>query len=625
MEIRWQRPSTADLGDLSVTARAIAEPAQQAIRWTFEVAGEQAPWSVSRVLFPQLGLAAPGKEPVLLFPRGPGELQRDVWHETFSYSGLYPSGWTSMQFMAAYDQASRRGLYWALHDPLGSTKDLSAASDPQATTVVLAADHPVANMRRAGNRFELSGTAVWQAFSGDWFDAAQIYRRWVRAEARWFPSLSSAGRDDTPLWMRELCVWAQTGGDAQQCVEPVIQFAQFLGVPAGFHWYSWHLNPFDNDYPHYFPTTAGFTEGVARLQESQVYVMPYINGRLWDTRDRGLEDFEFTRRALPAATKNEQGEPFTEVYGSKESDGSSVTLAVMCPATTLWQDQVRSIVSRLFGEHRVAGVYIDQIAAASPVLCMDPQHGHPLGGGSWWNEGYWQMLDQIRQEKPAQCMLTTECNAEPFVRWFDGYLTWHWQYDGQVPAFPAIYGGSIQMFGRAYRGGPTKDLALRMKAGQQLVFGEQIGWLDPHVVEEAENAAFLRQVVQLRWQLRRYFYAGEMLRPPQFDRPMPTVRADWQWQDNWWVTTDAVLTGAWYLPHEQRAVAMFVNVSDEPLEAVWSFDCATLTFASPRVSVTEMTDKGAGDATPEPCQFRKALKFPPRSAVAFEITPLADP
>ena len=394
LEIRWQRPSTADLGDLSVTARAIAEPAQQAIRWTFEVAGQQAPWSVSRVLFPQLGLAAPGKEPVLLFPRGPGELQRDVWHETFSYSGLYPSGWTSMQFMAAYDQASRRGLYWALHDPLGSTKDLSAASDPQATTVVLAADHPVANMRQAGNRFELSGTAVWQAFSGDWFDAAQIYRRWVRAEARWFPSLSSAGRDDTPLWMRELCVWAQTGGDARQCVEPVIQFAQFLGVPAGFHWYSWHLNPFDNDYPHYFPTTAGFTEGVARLQESQVYVMPYINGRLWDTRDRGLEDFEFTRRALPAATKNEQGEPFTEVYGSKESDGSSVTLAVMCPATTLWQDQVRSIVSRLFGEHRVAGVYIDQIAAASPVLCMDPQHGHPLGGGSWWNEGYWRMLDQ---------------------------------------------------------------------------------------------------------------------------------------------------------------------------------------------------------------------------------------
>ena len=55
--------------------------------------------------------------------------------------------------------------------------------------------------------------------------------------------------------------------------------------------------------------------------------MPYINGRLWDTRDRGTEDFEFTKVALPAATKNEKGEPYTETYGSKESDGSPVRWA----------------------------------------------------------------------------------------------------------------------------------------------------------------------------------------------------------------------------------------------------------------------------------------------------------
>ena len=36
--------------------------------------------------------------------------------------------------------------------------------------------------------------------------------------------------------------------------------------------------------------------------------MPYINGRLWDTRDRGIEDFEFSRIARPAATEDENGE-----------------------------------------------------------------------------------------------------------------------------------------------------------------------------------------------------------------------------------------------------------------------------------------------------------------------------
>ena len=160
---------------------------------------------------------------------------------------------------------------------------------------------------------------------------------------------------------------------------------------------------------------------------------------------------------------------------------------------------MRTTVLQLFGECGVKGVYMDQIAAASPELCFDRTHGHPLGGGHWWTEGYWALLESIRRAKPADCILTTECNAEPYTQVFDGYLTWHWQFDGQVPVFPAVYGGAIQMFGRAYRGGPTKDLALRMKAAQQLVYGEQIGWLDPGVVREKGNAEFLRQVVRLRY------------------------------------------------------------------------------------------------------------------------------
>ena len=42
---------------------------------------------------------------------------------------------------------------------------------------------------------------------------------------------------------------------------------------------------------------------MAELQAAGVYVMPYINGRLWDTRDRGAADYRFTKVAMPAATK----------------------------------------------------------------------------------------------------------------------------------------------------------------------------------------------------------------------------------------------------------------------------------------------------------------------------------
>ncbi|MGA2259697.1 MAG: DUF6259 domain-containing protein, partial [Thermoguttaceae bacterium] len=436
-EIRWQHPANRRLGELCVVAKVVPDPAGL-FRWTLRAEGVPAAWSVWQVRFPQVAVADLGPQAKVLLPRGAGELQQEPWQRSFQYRGTYPSGWTSMQLLAAYDHDGKAGLYLAMHDPAGSTKDIFVESRPTERTVTLAFEHPAANMGVGGNGFELSGEAVWQLLHGDWFDAAVIYRNWVRHSARWYPRLGSEGRADTPLWMRELSAWAQTGGAPDECAAQVKEFQKYLGVPVGFHWYSWHQIPFDNDYPHYFPAKPGFAEAVRDLQASGVYVMPYINGRLWDTHDRGREDFEFTRRALPAATKDEHGKPYIEMYGSKESDGSPVRLAVMCPTTELWRSTMRDTVLRLFGECGVKGVYMDQIAAASPVLCFDHTHGHPLGGGHWWTEGYWALLDSVRRAKPADCMLTTECNAEPYTQVFDGYLTWHWQYDGQVPVFPAV-------------------------------------------------------------------------------------------------------------------------------------------------------------------------------------------
>ncbi len=619
--LRWQLPTNTALGDLTVVAQVISDPKQHALRWQLSVTNPKRPWSLWRVRFPQVEVVAPGDEPALLFPRGPGEVQNDVWRRTFAYKGVYPNGWTSMQFMAVYDRRSRCGLYWALHDPLASTKELSAKSQQPSATVVLSAEHSVPGMGELDNSFQLSGEAVWRLYSGDWYDAAQIYRGWVRQHARWYPKLGNEGREDTPLWMRELCAWAQTGGTAKQSVEQVQQFAKFLGVPVGYHWYRWHKIPFDNDYPHYFPATDGFREGVRALHNANVYVMPYINGRLWDTRDRGLEDFEFSRRALSATTKDDEGQPYTETYGSKESDGSSVRLAAMCPSTTLWRNEIHEIVNKLLEDCDVDGVYIDQIAASAPKTCMDPLHGHPLGGGHWWTAGYWKLLEQLRSTMAPDQMLTSECNAEPYLRWFDGYLTWHWQYDGQVPAFPAVYGGAIQMFGRAYRGGETRDLALRMKSAQQLVFGEQIGWINPAVIKQPENATFFRNVVRLRYQLRRYFYAGRMLRPPTLAGKIPRVRADWQWNKVWWVETDALLSGIWQLPQNDKLVAIFANVSDQPIDVTWSLDANGIGMDATQVTLTRITSEGPGETETASAAFKKPLSIPTRAVWAFEIKP----
>ncbi|MGO8931287.1 MAG: DUF6259 domain-containing protein [Limisphaerales bacterium] len=620
-EVRWSEPTDKALAGLSVTATVSPEPRDSAVHWKLRIDNTSTNWSVWQVVFPQVALASLGTNAAVLFPRGPGEVQRGIWDRPFSYQGNYPGGWCSMQFMAAYrEDAKPTGLYVAMHDPWGSTKDLTVKSNPAARTVQLSFEHPAPNMGLAGNGFALEGEAVWQVLRGDWFDAATIYKAWARREAKWWPRLAREGRADSPRWMRELNAWAMTGGAPNECVPTVKQFREFLGVPAGFHWYNWHQIPFDNDYPHYFPAKEGFSQGVAELKAAGVFPMPYINGRLWDSHDRGAEDFEFSKLALAAATKQEDGSPGLEQYGSKETNGEPVRLGVMCPATPLWQNTVSNIVLRLLSECGTSAVYIDQVAAAPPRLCMDRTHGHPLGGGHWWNEGYWKMLEAIRRQMPRDTALTTECNGEPFIRWFDGYLTWHWQSDGQVPAFPAVYGGAIQMFGRAYRGGKTRDLALRMKAAQQLVFGEQLGWIEPGVVKEKENAEFFRQMVRLRAEFNHYFSAGEMARPPKLLGPVPTVRADWQWSGEWWVTTDAVLTGAWRLPKEKRMVLLFVNVSDESVPVQVRFEAAANGIRASVLRVHRLTTSGSkADWQSFPASFGRSMTMPPREAEAWEL------
>jgi hypothetical protein len=620
-ELAWQEPQEHALEGIRVKARAAAHARESAWHWQFQVENRNTNWSVWRVVFPQIALAQPGQPAAVLFPRGPGEVQTNIWERAFTYRGNYPSGWCSMQFMAAYGTgAEPTGLYLAVHDPWGSTKDLGLESDPAAHSVRMRFDHPAPDMGRAGNGFSLGGEAVWRLLRGDWFDAAGFYKSWAKERARWWPRLTREGRADTPQWMRKLNVWALGGGAPAECVTNVTQFREFLSLPAGFHWYNWHQIPFDNDYPHYFPAKDGFAQGVAQLKQAGVFVMPYINGRLWDTLDRGAEDFEFSSRARAAASKREDGQPYLESYGSKETNGQPVRLAAMCPTTALWQQTVRETVLRLLEGIGTSAVYIDQVAAASPTLCMDPSHGHPLGGGHWWNEGYWHMLDTIRQAMPSEAMLTTECNGEPFVRWFDGYLTWHWQHDGQVPAFPAVYGGAIQMFGRAYRGGATKDLALRMKAGQQLVFGEQLGWIDPGVAKEKQNADFFRQAVQLRSQFSRYFYAGEMARPPQLEGHIPVVKADWQWSGEWWVSTPSVLTGAWQIPAEKRLLLLFVNVSDEPVTATLRFSAKACGTSAARFRAGPVPSAASpSKLVALPGSFVRPLDFPPRLAQAWEL------
>jgi hypothetical protein len=215
--------------------------------------------------------------------------------------------------------------------------------------------------------------------------------------------------------------------------------------------------------------------------------------------------------------------------------------------------------------------------------------------------------------------LTTECNAEPYTHVFDGYLTWHFQYDNQIPLFAAIYGGKIQLFSRAYQGDSWKGLAMRMKTGQALVFGEQLGWISPQVLSDEPSAAFLRRMARLRYALRDYLARGEMARPPVLKGHIPTVTADWQCWGKRMVTTPAILSGAWRA-EDGRLAVVFVNVSDDEQSAELDLDSNRYGLAeSPYLTVTPRTESGLGESVREERRFQRTIHLKLHDALALEI------
>ena len=152
------------------------------------------------------------------------------------------------------------------------------------------------------------------------------------------------------------------------------------------------------------------------------------------------------------------------------------------------------------------------------------------GGGSWWlDQGYYKLLSAIREEMPEGAFLTSEAMAEPYNHLLDGLLSWNSQFQNQKPIYSAIYAGQISIFGRFNPVGIDKHKALIMRAGQQLVFGEQLGWISPTILKQKVPADFLRKMAQTRYKLIDYFVGGQMLPPPIVHGDIPNITADWEW------------------------------------------------------------------------------------------------
>jgi hypothetical protein len=458
--------------------------------------------------------------------------------EGVKYSGGYPGHHCTMQFIAW--NPGPCNLYLGAHDPRASAKTMELLPDDGPS---MGCRLPVPGRCRPLDGFTMPYPSLVGTIPGDWYDLARFYRKWALGQE--WSRAGPVARREIPGRIRDAVIWLQAAGDPEEVVPKALEFNSYFGVPMAMHWYSWHEIPFDDHYPEYLPPKKGFKEAVARLSSAGIGVMPYINGRLWDPATESWRK----ENALAAASKDENLDKYVEVYASK------VPLSPMCPTTGLWQRKIASIVTTLAREYGVQGIYIDQIGAAAPKLCHDESHGHPIGGGSWWVDGYRKLLDRVRREVrevDPEFFVTTESNAEPWNDRLDGVLMCNTTEGELVPIYPAVYHDMIPAFGAYIFGSDLEDgWAFRVKVSQMFLWGTQLGWLGPAILDPkfSASAEYLRELARIRMACPDYLGAGTFLRPPEIENRVKRVRASWElWRRKWELDVPVAQATAWQAP-----------------------------------------------------------------------------
>jgi len=234
------------------------------------------------------------------------------------------------------------------------------------------------------NRF---GIAV---HPGDWHWGADRYREWRL-------KVDNGTAAELPDWLKKSPGLAAHYDFKYQSGEIVHRFKDITKIflqakEMGLKHLlisGWNKDGFDNGFPIYRPdpelgTEKELMEQVQEVVKSGGHISFYINTRLFNTRYSSAMDLEQLKNS--SAVRNKAGELRTECYGHDE-----VVFAVMCSASSGWQDYLIDTIQYLVDTIGADGIYLDQLAMAGPELCHSNMHDDHHD----WNYGYGKFLNKL--------------------------------------------------------------------------------------------------------------------------------------------------------------------------------------------------------------------------------------
>jgi hypothetical protein len=464
--------------------------------WNLSVVNRDSRWALFETQYPCIPQVVPDGEADILVPGRNlgGRLvkrynSRKEWRSSWGYPGLYPM---VMGFMR-----KGAGLYVAAHDPEARIKTLSLSPGCNLffRTVVENAGVPV--KAAEGPRYPV----VISAFRGDWWQVARRYRTWALGQ-RWCSRGPIVSRPDYPKAMVDVDIWLLSNQcSADNLCKRIAKIRRFYpDMKIGVHWYGWNAeNPSLGECP-YFAPGSNVATTVAFMKSQDVLLMPYVDGRLLSKNSDRFSEM------VHGACYSASGALYEEKWGANH-------YVVMCPTAPGFVKAVQDTATNVVFGSDFGALYEDQIACSRAMPCFNVAHGHPLGGGAWWTDGYRNILTPMHASlAAANRPITSEGAGEMWLDLIDGYLQAESPQESDVPFYPAVYGGYAVYFGARIKcKDPQAYFALQARA---MAWGVAPNWQrisDDFVFGRIEGSIdTLRRVARMRKMAGEFLKYGSL-------------------------------------------------------------------------------------------------------------------
>lgn len=518
----------------------------------------------------------------------------------------YP-GHLALQCLALTSEGGT-GLYLACDDSTGQLKDF-AVFGSAGGGMNFEVNHRLESDPAARSEFVLPYSVVLGSFQGDWFNAAMLYRPWATNQP--WARESRLARGLTPAWVTNTALWVWNRGSSSNVIDPAVALQKKLGLPVSVFWHWWHGCAYDTGFPEYLPPREGdpaFTAALQRAHEHDVRAIVYMNQRLW-----GMTTASWTNEnAARFAVKGADGQVRPEVYNTFTKQAC----ASMCMGTEFWRDKYAGLATTAFRQLGVDGIYMDQ--ACSSLACFDPQHGHTIGGGTYWMRGFQLLATDIRRrcETRGGPALAGEGCGENWLPYLDVMLALEVsreRYAGAdgwepIPFFHSVYHGYGVFYGNyssltlppyddlwPAEFAPTEPLKLLdrkfsrqfcLEQARAFVWGQQptlANFLPSHLQDRATELEYALRLAKLRARVPEFLLRGEMLPPPKVDAPTAELEMSRlsiyagqrggvrEFQKR----LPLVWAAAWRSPDRRVAIAV-TSICDQPLTAALGLDALAM-------------------------------------------------